>query len=519
MSMGTFHGLEVAKKALFAQQRGLYTTGHNIANVNTDGYSRQRANFTTSQPYPPQTFFKPKMPGQIGTGVEIGTVERVRDQFLDFQYRIENSRASYWAKRSEALSRMEELLNEPSDNGLAKTIDRFWQSLHDLVDNVDNAGARSVVAQRGLAVAETLNYLSRSLQSIRMDLRDQIDVSVGRVNSLIRQINDINEQIAKIEPHGLLPNDLYDARDRLIDELSNYFNIRVHYTSSSPGAPEIADGLASIELLDTRGNSIGNGVFLLDVRGVGSIKDAINELYVEYGDDPYKSVSKIGVKGYEGIDDLALLDSIGQISALARAYGYGDDGMEEGEVNYPYILSELDKLARELAKAFNEQHKAGVDLYGNSGDDVEDFFIINGDGAEITAENITVNPNILKDPNLIAASLPDQGSRNANNALELADVFDKEIANLKDSSIRNFYTLLIGEIGVKGQEAVRMKENTEILRTQVEEQRMSVSAVSLDEEMTNLIRFQHAYNAAARNITALDEMLDRIINNMGLVGR
>ncbi len=179
-----------------------------------------------------------------------------------------------------------------------------------------------------------------------MDLRDQIDVSVGRVNSLIRQINDINEQIAKIEPHGLLPNDLYDARDRLIDELSNYFNIRVHYTSSSPGAPEIADGLASIELLDSRGNSIGNGVFLLDVRGVGSIKDAINELYVEYGDDPYKSVSKIGVKGYEGIDDLALLDSIGRISALACAYGYGDDGMEEGEVNYPYILSELDKLWR-----------------------------------------------------------------------------------------------------------------------------------------------------------------------------
>src|SRR5690606_11540290 len=209
-------------------------------------------------------------------------------------------------------------------------------------------------------------------------------------------------------------------------------------------------------------------------------------LYVEYGDDPYKSVSKIGVKGYEGIDDLALLDSIGQISALVRAYGYGDDGMEEGEVNYPYILSELDRLAREVAKAFNEQHKAGVDLYGNGGDDVEDFFIINGDGAEITAENITVNPNILKDPNLIAASLPDQGSRNANYALELAYVFDKEIANLKDSSIRNFYTLLIGEIGVKGQEAVRMKENTEILRTQVEEQRMSVSAVSLDEEMTNL---------------------------------
>src|SRR5699024_9225354 len=108
--------------------RGLYTTGHNISNVNTDGYSRQRSNFVPSTPYPPQTFFKPKIPGQMGTGVEIGSVQRVRDQFLDFQYRIENSRANYWAKRSEALSRMEELLNEPTENGISKTLDRFWQS-------------------------------------------------------------------------------------------------------------------------------------------------------------------------------------------------------------------------------------------------------------------------------------------------------------------------------------------------------------------------------------------------------
>src|SRR5690625_1031130 len=108
MTMSTFHGLEVAKKALYAQQRGLYTTGHNIANVNTDGYSRQRSNFETTTPYPPQSLFKPKIPGQMGTGVKVGTVQRVRDQFLDFQYRGENSRANYWQTRSEALSRMEQ---------------------------------------------------------------------------------------------------------------------------------------------------------------------------------------------------------------------------------------------------------------------------------------------------------------------------------------------------------------------------------------------------------------------------
>lgn len=518
MSMSTFHGLEVARKALFAQQRGLYTTGHNISNVNTEGYSRQRSNFVTSSPYPPQTFFKPKIPGQMGTGVEIGTVQRVRDEFLDFQFRLENSRANYWNKRSEAMSRMEKLLNEPTDNGLATTIDRFWQSLQDLVDNVDNEGARSVVAHRGLAIAETLNYLSRSLQSIRTDLRDQIDVSVGHVNSLVRQINDINGQIVKIEPHGLLPNDLYDERDRLVDELSKYVNIRVHYTASSEGSPDIADGLASIELLDSRGNSIGNGVYLLDVRGVGSLKDAINEFKVQYSDSGHNEVTRISVSGYDGVEDLALLDSIGSISALVKAYGY--ENPEDGEVNYPYILDQLDNLAKALAEEFNAQHALGVDA--ETGANGIPFFVNNEGSSDInliTAENITVNQAILDNPNLIAASLPGAGSQNANNALELSKIFDKDAAILNGTSIRNFYTLLIGEIGVKGQEAVRMTENTEILREQVNEQRQSVAAVSLDEEMTNLIKFQHAYNAAARNITAIDEMLDRIINNMGLVGR
>lgn len=513
--MSTFHGLEVARKALFAQQRGLYTTGHNIANVNTEGYSRQRANFVTTAPYPPQTFFKPKIPGQMGTGVEIDTVQRIRDQFLDFQYRLENSRSSYWAKRSEALSRMEELLNEPSENGLAKTMDRFWQSLQDLADNVDNSGARSVVAQRGLAVAETFNHLSRSLQAIQIDLKDQIDVSVKNINSLLNQIHGINEQIVKIEPHGLLPNDLYDERDRLIDELSKYVNIKVHYTSSSEGAPQIADGLASIELLDSRGHSFGNGVYLIDVRGAGSLKDSVNELSVEPKND-YDPISRISVAGYDGLDDFTLIDSIGSLGALIEAYGYETaDGEVHGE--YPHMLRELDRMAQEFAKVFNEQHRAGIDMNGDEG---IDFFVNGGNSSEpITAETITINKDILDNPDLIAAGLPGEGSRNAKNALELAKLFDQDIANLGNTSVRNFFTLLIGELGVKGQEASRMADNTVILREQVNDQRMSVTAVSLDEEMSNLIKFQHAYNAAARNITALDEMLDRIINNMGLVGR
>src|SRR5690625_5211438 len=225
--MSTFQGLEMAKRALFAQQGALYTTGHNISNVNTEGYSRQRVNFKTTSPFPTPSRIQPHIKGQIGTGVEIGIVDRIRNKFLDMQYRSENSRMGYWETRSEALSRMEELLNEPTENGLNKTMDRFWQSLQDLADNPENDGARSVVAQRGLAVAETFNHLHRSLTSIQKDLKEEIVQSVDDVNGLLNDINEINKQIRKIEPHGMLANDLYDERDRLLDQLSEYVNIKV----------------------------------------------------------------------------------------------------------------------------------------------------------------------------------------------------------------------------------------------------------------------------------------------------
>src|SRR5699024_8712944 len=118
--MSTFQGLEMAKRALFAQQGALYTTGHNISNVNTNGYSRQRVNFETSTAFPVPSRVQPQMAGQVGTGVDIGVVDRIRNKFLDMQFRSEASRVGYWETKQEALIRMEDLLNEPSESGLAK---------------------------------------------------------------------------------------------------------------------------------------------------------------------------------------------------------------------------------------------------------------------------------------------------------------------------------------------------------------------------------------------------------------
>lgn len=486
--MSSFHGLEMAKQALFAQQSALYTTGHNISNANTEGYSRQRVNFNTMSPYPAPGRNRPEMPGQLGTGVKVGTIERVRNKFLDLQFRSENSKVGYWDAKADALGRMEELLNEPSESGLSHTMSQFWKSLQELSADPTNDGARSVVANRGLAVAETFNHLSDNLHSIRTDLKDQIDTTVLDANSLLRQINEINEQVKKVEPHGYLPNDLYDERDRLIDELSQIVNIDVQYDKSSKSSLDIAQGIAKIEIVDAKGGSLGDDpVYLID----GS---TVNEIDLTFGDDG----TSIEINGK------SILESVGSLAGLVESH---DDV-------YPEKIAELDKMAIEFAKAFNEVHRSGNGLDG-TGD--LDFFDV-PDDENGAAGSITVKQDILDDPGKIAAS-NDATAGNGDHASLLGDVFDKELAGLGDKSITSYYQSVIGKLGVDAQEANRNAENTAILQSQVGNQRMSVSAVSLDEEMTNMIKFQHAYNAAARSMTTIDEMIDRIINGMGLVGR
>lgn len=511
MTLGSFQGLELARKALFAQQGALYTTGHNIANVNTDGYSRQRVNFVTDSPFPQPSRFMPNIPGQVGTGVNIGTVQRVREHFLDMQYRAENSRAHYWDTKSEAIKRMEDLLNEPSDEGLNTQMDLLWQSLEDLVNDSDNSGARAVVAQRALAFTETFNYLSKSLQSIQKDLKEQIDVSVKNINSLLEQIHNLNEQIKKIEPHAMLANDLYDERDRLIDHLSQYVDIKVSYESSGGNALDIADGLANIELINSSGQGFEPPVLLVDARNRNNLY--FNEIDVRYEDGLVNALEVDNTAGNVVDVILGVTDSGGKLNGLIESFGWRDGG--ENNL-YPEMLAELDKMVAAFAEAFNEQHGDGVD---KNGDDGGVFFVPIDPTKPISADNITVSEDIVKNPDKIAAAAPGGGTNNGDNAFALLDLFDQPLSDLDNTSIRQHYISVIGDLGVKGQKANTMKNSTETLRAQINHSRMSVTAVSLDEEISNLIKFQHAYNAAARSLTAVDELLDKVINQMGIVGR
>lgn len=526
----TFMGLEIARRGMTTQQSALYVTSQNVANANTPGYSRQRVNFEATEAYPFPGMNQEQIPGQMGTGVKAGSIQRVREGFLDLQYRTENNKVGYWQARSDSLSQLESILNEPSDTGLSHTMDQFWQSLQDLADDPTNSGARSVVLQRGEAVADTFNYLSNSLSDIQKDQKDQIDVTVKSVNSILDQLNGLNQQISRVEPNGLLPNDLYDERDRLIDQLSSLVNIKVTYDPPTTGVPDSsAEGIVNISLVDDSGS---NSWTMLDKTGPKTLS-------VDYG-GTNGAVTAVKVDG-QNVD---FKNSTGKLKGLIEAYGYDDNGQTVGI--YPDMLSELDNLAFTFATNFNAVQEAGISpndianyqaavKAGSSPSDIKDptngipFFEDKADpNTPVTvkpgfAGRIQISHLIKGNINDIATasgSLSTATLGDASNVTNLANVISNsyEYKTNVTTDFQNYYQNVIGSMGVNSQEATRMATNSTSLQQAVDERRQSVSSVSLDEEMTNMIQYQHAYSASAKMISVQNDILDTIINGMG-VGR
>src|SRR5699024_10595079 len=284
--------------------------------------------------------------------------------------------------------------NEPSDHGLSKAMVQFWQSLQDLSTNGDNEGARRVVIERGKAVAETFQYLHQSLTTFRSDVGNEIEVTVKNVNSLLKQISNVNEQIYAVEPHGYLPNDLYDERDRLLDELSELLPIKTSYDSNGGNSLDIAEGNATVKLV------IGEQeIVLVDKSGAKTAQ--LDGTVLNFG-------------GNDSID-LASDELKGKGSLSALIYTYGDMDNETGL--YPSMLADLDKYAFTFAKLMNEVHQKGFDLNGEEGQPMFDI----GDDYKGAADRISV---LLTHPSEVAASVNAEHSGNGENALILAKVKD-----------------------------------------------------------------------------------------------
>jgi len=498
----TFMGLETNKRGMFTQQSGLYTVGHNISNANTLGYSRQRVNMEATTPYPGIGLNSGTTPGFIGTGVQAHSIQRIRDTFVDRQYRQESNNFGYWETRSKAISQMEEVMAEPSAFGLNETLNQFWKSLEDLSAHPENAGARRVVVERGIATATSFNYMHKQLTDIQSNLKSEIRISTDRTNSIFKQIADLNHQIQKIEPNGYMPNDLYDARDMLLDELSTYFPIEVVPVPTGGNSKAIAEGSVTVSILTGTGKiEVVKGKEFTTMSSNLSATDTYED-FTQFTFSPTANLVGGTINHGELVQDK------GKMLSLVNSYGYGGD-----QGVYPEMLKNLNDLAVAFANEFNAIHRSGYEF--DSATQAGDFF-----EATTGAGDIKVLEAIKSNPNKIGASLAADEEGNGKNAILLANIQSKAF-NIggTSSTIQTYYQSVIGKLGVDGQQAIRMEFNSATLSLAVENRRSSISSVSLDEEMTDMIKFQQAYNASARMITVVDETLDRIINSMGRVGQ
>lgn len=491
----TFHGIEVSKRGLFAQQSALNTTGHNIANANTEGYSRQRVNMQATTGLPYVGMFQTIEPGLLGTGVQADSIQRLREEFLDIQYRNEFKRQGYWDARLETLEKVEGIMNEPSETGLQKVMDQMWQAWQDLAKDPTDTSARAVVRERSKAVADTFNTTYKHLQEVQTDLDNVVNVKAMEINSIGQQLASLNNQISNVVPHGYQPNDLYDQRDVLLDKLSKLVDIKA--TQSTAGMVNV-----TIEGRDF-------------VTGITS--------------QPFAAVQN----PLTGVSDLTLGGA-----AFMPTSGYMAGTLESRDQIVPNILKRLDVLSVNLTKEINDIHRAGVSLSDINNGTVQDlpFFVdttaLAGNAATkdypTGALRITINPEITKSLDAIAAAKPEATSTPVGNnetALAIASIKFKVLAagtgpnDLAESStLDNYYRYTISQLGVDAQEATRNQANSEMLVGTVDNQRQSVSGVSIDDEMAEMVKYQHAYSASARVMTSMDEILDKVINGMGRVG-
>lgn len=550
----TFFGLNIAKSGLFVSQRALNVVSHNVANANTPGYARQRLDMKATSPE-----FLPAVSGALGTGVDSEAVKQIRDAFLDFKVRSEMTTQGEWEFKKEILGTIETVFNEPSDSGLRSIMDMFFQSVHELNKNPESLTARALVRQRAVALTQNIGGMYGNLVKLQKDIDFQLQTVVAQVNGYAEQIRDLNRVIYLSELDGSKANDIRDQRNLVIDKLSKLVNVdyfeddQQRFTVMISGKPLVSHyNIDKLTLEERVTKKHPDDAFrLIDVgwesgssfrvtggelRAIFDVRDGINgenkgiPYYVdklnEFTDRFFTEVNRIHMNGYD-LDGKAGLMMFTRNNMSSAAYekelkASGLDGKPPIDLTADVLKGTSTYFTKEQNNSVIAENIKLILL--NNPDYSNKSVKYLSDGRyyltdRIPANQMTISTDIDTDLDKIAASATLQGlPGDGQNALALANM-RKNVNMFTWGSPDDYVKSLIANLGVDSAEAVRMEKNQKALIVELDNKRQSIMGVSLDEEMTDMIRFQHAYSANARVMTTMDELLDTIVNRLGLVGR
>ncbi|MFA5180121.1 MAG: flagellar hook-associated protein FlgK [Syntrophales bacterium] len=435
--------------ALNAQQAAVNITGNNIANVNTDGYSRQDVVISST------------LNGTAANG------KRVYDAFLTNQISDANQDLGKCEAETKYLDNVEVIFDESEGSGLSEAMSDFWNGWQDLVNDPSDSSARSLLAAGADTLATAFNSIAADLAEIQAGIDDDIVVAVGNVNSILEQIADLNQRLVRADANGQDTGAYKDSIDSLVSELSSLVDVNTHKNDLGQTCIQLADGKPLVE---------GGTAWSLATE----------------------------TNATKGLQDITWIDEGGIATVVTDDISGGKLGgcLEVRDTLITVYQKQLDALAVSIMEAVNDLHTDGYDLEGKAGGT---FFTGTG------AEDMAVTAAILADPSKIAAASADGATGDGTIAASIAALADTLLLDSGTSTFSEYYNSLVGKIGAAVETATTQYETLTDAVTALKNLRDSVSGVSLDEETTKLALYQNAYAAAAKVMTALDEMLKTMI--------
>ena len=461
--------LNVATRSLLTQQKAIDVTGQNIANVNTPGYSRQRV---VMEPSTPINF----EPGQMGTGVKAAEIQRIYDSFIGGQISGENSKLGQWEATESGLSRIELIFNESSGAGLEEAMSQFWAAWQDLASNPSGYPERTALLTRSQTLARTFNTMSANLEQIQRDYDQTIVGTVDEINGISRQIVDLNEKISQVEIAGQNSNDYRDQRDQLLKELSKLIDINTYENDQG-----------QVTVMTASGNPLVQSPYAYELSTITNTEGFQDVVWMNRSGatiDITDSIESGELKGWLDVRD-----------------GFAQDYMDR-----------LDELASTMIAEVNAIHQTGFGMT------IDSATRRSGNGAALFRRHYGRHDgsrcrplqgmSIGSPPSATAATVPGDNT----NAIEMANLQGRLTMNGTSTTFDSYYSALASGVGNDVSNASANADYEDAMVSHLENYRESVSGVSLDEEMVNLVKFQHAYQAAAKLITTVDDMLNTVLN-------
>jgi flagellar hook-associated protein 1 FlgK len=625
----TFMPIEIGKRAVNAHQQALDITGHNLSNMNTEGYSRQRVEFAPFEPIYLPALNREETPGQIGQGVVVERITRLRDHLLDKRIVAQAGGEGYWNARDPYIRELEQIYLEPGQNSIRGKMDEFWNAWQELSIYPTGNAPRMSVLERGKTLIDGINERYHSLKRLQDQTEEDIRLTVDKVNGITRQIAEVNTTIQKIKAQGDNPNDLMDRRDLLVDKLSSLINVSVdtrdpdEFMVHTAGVIVVQGGVGrkldltlntetgfsdivwhetreKLEfksgdhggslgaLLDLRDHTIKSEIQILDnmtMNFAGLVNEIHRKAYGSNGvtgqsfftEHPFvTNVNGNYDRDGDGVYDSSYIFRVSGTNVLEERAQVGLEGTitlsaASGQRQVPYyptdtvadIITRINNSGSEVSARLNREgiltmkgvpsenwenpdfvlrhiEDSGHFLTGYAGllraSGAEGAYDWNHADAVASLRSdaplretapiahpsgwIEINPALIRDPSSIAAGFGENGRPanpgNGEAAQAIASIRNTEVMVGQFRTFDDYFADSVGRVGLLGEQSGRALETQNLIMKQLKEMRQSVSGVNIDEELSNMLKYQHGYAAAARFITTVNSMLDTLINRMGV---